>query len=189
MKTVAITLERPLVRSLGATFVFALITAALAQIAFRLPFTPVPVTLQVLGVVLSGMILGSRLGALAQLQYVSAGLAGAPVFAHFTGGPAVLLDPSGGYIPGFILGAFVTGLLVERCRKQDMSRMIMAGAAGVASLYACGAAWLYIWLSATGQETPGLYVWLMGIAPFIGIDSLKVVFASMATTSTIRWKR
>jgi biotin transport system substrate-specific component len=189
MKVIATTLDRPLVRGLGASLVFAGLMTALAQITFRLPFTPVPVTLQVFGAVLSGMLLGSRLGALAQLEYMAIGLAGAPVFAGWTGGPAALLGPSGGYIPGFVLGAFFTGLILERCRKQDMPKALLAGAAGVAGIYLCGASWLFTWLTLAGKESPGIWAWLMGVAPFVGVDTLKVTFAAMITTGIIRWRK
>lgn len=189
MRVIATTLERPLVRGIGASLVFAGLTAALAQVTLRLPFTPVPVTLQVLGAILSGMILGSRLGALAQLEYLTVGLAGAPVFAGWTGGPAALLGPSGGYIPGFVLGAFFTGLILERCRKQDMPRALFAGSVGVIAIYLCGASWLYTWLTLTGQDSPGIFVWLMGVAPFVGVDALKVTYAAMVITGIDRWRK
>ena len=120
---------------------------------------------------------------------MAVGLAGAPVFAGWIGGPVALLGPSGGYIPGFIFGAYFTGLIFERCRKQDMTKAMLAGAAGVAAIYWCGASWLAVWLSFTGKELPGTMVWLLGVAPFIGVDALKVVLAAMITTGAARWKR
>lgn len=189
MRTIATTLERQALRSAGATVVFALLTAALAQMGLRLPFTPVPVTMQVFGVVLSGLLLGSRLGALAQIEYLVAGLAGAPVFAHFSGGPAAFIGPSGGYLPGFVVGAFVTGLIAERCRRLDVRQAVLAGVAGVAGIYLCGAAWLSVWLQVAGKSFPSASAWILGIAPFIGIDAVKVVFAAMVATGRERWRK
>ncbi|MBI2843757.1 MAG: biotin transporter BioY [Armatimonadetes bacterium] len=178
-----------MVRSVGAAFALAALTALLAKVAFRLPFTPVPVTLQVLGVVLSGLLLGSRFGAVAQIQYLAAGVFGAPVFAGWTAGPASFLGPSGGYLSGFVVGAFITGLVFERSSRPYMARALAAGAAGVAGIYLCGAAWLHIWLAQHGGAFPGLSAWLLGIAPFIGVDAVKVTAAAAIVTGLVSWKR
>jgi len=187
MKTALITLDRPITRSLGATLIFAALTAIFAQAAVRLPFTPIPMTLQVLGVVLSGLFLGSRMGMLSQLEYLAAGLAGAPVFAHFSSGPAAICGPSGGYIPGFVLGAFTTGFFYERSRGDFVSAFT-AGMAGTAAIYICGAGWLAIWLSADGWGAERFGALLLGIAPFIGVDTVKVTLASMIAAGFRRWK-
>jgi len=189
MRTVALVLDRPAVRGFAATVGFAAVTAVLAQAAVRLPFTPVPVTLQVLAVALAGLFLGSRLGAIAQLEYLAAGLAGVPVFAGGTGGVSALLGPSGGYIPGFVAGAFITGLLFERARRPDLAHAFAAGMAGVAVIYACGAAWLAVWLSAAGGQWPAASAWMLGIAPFIAVDAVKVLLAAMIASGAVRWKR
>ena len=188
MKAISIALDRPVVKNFGATLVFAGLTALLAQAAVRLPFTPIPVTLQVLGMALSGLLLGSRLGALAQLEYLMAGLAGAPVFAGGSSGIVILLGPSGGYLPGFVLGAFITGLLFERCHKADMYRAFAAGMAGVAMLYICGVAWLTVWLTMSGAQS-SFSAWLLGALPFISIDAMKVTFAAMVASGAVRWKK
>ena len=72
----------------------AAVAAVAAQLAVPLPFTPVPFTLQVLAVVLSGLLLGPRQAALAMAVYVLVGAAGAPVFSQFQGGLGVILGPS-----------------------------------------------------------------------------------------------
>lgn len=189
MKAITTTLERPIARSLGMTFVFAAMTAGMAQIGFHLPNNPVPVTFQVLAMLLSGLLLGSRLGALAQLEYIIAGLAGAPIFYGFSHGPAVLLGPSGGYLPGMVLGASVTGLIFERAKKQDVFRASLAGLAGAAIVWWCGFTWLCMLGTATGANHPQLWAWLLGVAPFMGVDLLKVTVASMVATGKVNWKR
>lgn len=189
MKTVATVLDRPIARSFGVALTFTVLTACLAQAAVRLPFTPVPVTLQVLGVILSGLVLGSRLGALAQLQYLALGLAGAPVFAGAMGGPAVLLGPSGGYLPGFVAGAFLTGWLFERCPRPSIRNGFYAGMVGVAGIYICGAAWLSVWLTLVGTASPAVAAWIMGVLPFIGLDAVKVTLAAMIASSIDNWKK
>src|SRR5918912_1625773 len=88
----------------------AAVTAVAAQIAIPLPFSPVPFTLQVLAVVLSGLLLRSRYGALAQAIYVLVGAVGVPVFAQFSGGLGVVLGPTGGYLLSYPVAAAVAGL-------------------------------------------------------------------------------
>src|SRR5689334_22502878 len=119
--TITLDRNRITARGLIASLGFAGLTAICAQMAFRLPWTPVPVTLQVFAVLMSGLMLGRKLGALAQLEYLVIGLMGAPVFAGFTGGPAALLGPSGGYLPGFVLGAYFAGLVWERSRSRSFT--------------------------------------------------------------------
>src|SRR5512138_1361 len=102
-------------------FLFTVATAVSAQISFRLWFSPVPVTLQVLAVILSGLVLGSRWGAISQIQYLALGAAGAPVFANWTGGPMAFIGPSGGYLIGFVFGAYAAGWIFERLRKSNLA--------------------------------------------------------------------
>jgi biotin transport system substrate-specific component len=167
-------------RLLAASF-FALVTTACSQVAFHVWFTPVPVTLQVLGVILSGLVLGSRWGAVSQIQYLLMGAMGMPVFAGWMGGPAAFVGPSGGYLPGFVLGAFAAGWVFERLEGRTRASAWLAGIAGMIGIYAPGAAWLGIWLKLIGGQQWGAAagnVWILGIAPFIGVDLLKVAAAS-----------
>ena len=140
---------------------FALFVALAAQIAVRLPWTPVPITGQTFAVLLAGGALGSRRGAGSLVIYMLIGMAAVPVFAppaaalagdgnwgaHFifpwlgnSGLPWSIA--SGGYIVGFILAAYVTGLLAERSwdRKSWGSLAMLAGNA---ILYVPGLLWLY----------------------------------------------
>jgi len=93
---------------------FTMLTAIGAQI--EIPSTPVPFTLQTFFVLLSGVILGKRNGAISQLLYLSAGIIGAPVFSGFGFGVAKIVGPTGGYLLSFPVVAFIVGLLVERLR-------------------------------------------------------------------------
>ena len=92
--------------------IFAAITAILAQIEIPLPL--IPISGQTLAVGIAATVLGSRQGALAMLCYAAIGAVGIPVFAGFSGGPQVLVGPSGGYIFGFIAAAYITGLILEK---------------------------------------------------------------------------
>lgn len=173
-------LERSILREQSGYRAFLLtlmgagLTAVCGQIAVHLPGNPVPITLQVFAVVLCGMMLGSRLGMLAQVEYVAMGAMGLPVFAGFKGGWFALAGPTGGYLAGFIAAAFVVGWICERAAQATFSLRVLAGFVGVAVLYTFGRAWLAIW---TGDLT-GLTSWVWGVAPFVGVDCVKVIAAA-----------
>src|SRR5215211_6026822 len=93
----------------------AAVTAVAAQIA--IPIFPVPFTLQVFAVVLSGFLLGPRYGALAQVIYLLVGAIGVPVFAQFKGGLGVVLGPTGGYLVSYPIAAAVAGLATNAARS------------------------------------------------------------------------
>lgn len=105
--------------------IFAAITAVCAQISIYTPFSPVPVTLQVLAVFLSGAILGSRLGVTSQLVYILLGSIGLPVFSGFSGGPQVILGLYGGYIIGFPIASFVIGKLINLYKGKSFTIQII----------------------------------------------------------------
>lgn len=152
---------------------FAALTAVGARLTVELPFTPVPITLQVLAVLLAGLALGAKDGAASQVAYLAAFTAGLPVDAGGLG-TAAWTRPSAGYLAGFVLGAFVTGLLAEIGDRRSNVLRFGAALAGVAAIYVVGAAWLtYGFLG--GDWALG---WSQGIAPFIVIDIAKAVVAS-----------
>src|SRR5215210_8996578 len=93
---------------------FSLLTALSAQVVIPLPWTPVPITGQTFAVLLTGALLGSRLGALAMIAYLIEGASGLPFFHAGRGGFQHLLGPTAGYLWSFPAAAFVTGLLAER---------------------------------------------------------------------------
>ncbi|RKD32358.1 biotin transporter BioY [Thermohalobacter berrensis] len=96
-------------KNLAYVSIFAAITAVCAQIFINLPFTPVPVTLQVLAVFLSGALLGSRLGAMSQIVYLLLGAIGIPVFASFSGGFHILVGYTGGYLLSYPIASYLIG--------------------------------------------------------------------------------
>lgn len=162
-------------------FFFACATAVCARIAFHIGYTPVPITLQVLGVILSGLVLGSRWGAVSQIQYLMLGAMGLPVFAGGTAGPAAFAGPTGGYLLGFVAGAYLAGLIFEHLKSRTSLAAWIAGIAGIVGIYAAGATWLGLWLGCVSGKTLSGCIsgaWWMGIVPFIGIDLLKAVGAS-----------
>jgi biotin transport system substrate-specific component len=159
---------------IAAVGAFAALSAVSARVTINLPFTPVPVTLQVLVVLLAGLILGPRDGALSQLAYLAAITAGLPLDARMLG-PAVWATPTAGYLLGFVAGAYAAGWVAERARGRLPGAELLAGAAGILALYAVGAAWLTVFFL-HGNITAGFAA---GIAPFILIDLLKAAAAAL----------
>jgi biotin transport system substrate-specific component len=143
-----------------------------AQVAVQLPFSPVPITGQTLAVLLVGMLLGSRRGSLSLLAYLAEGLAGLPVFAGGTVGLARLLGPTGGYLVGFIVAAYVTGRLAERGWDRRVGTTILAMLLGNAAIYALGLPWLAAFVGGERALPLGLY-------PFIPGDLLKLALAAI----------
>lgn len=92
----------------------SLLIAVLAQISIPIPFSPVPITGQTVGVVLVGGLLGARRGAMAVLAYLMEGAMGLPVFAQMKAGAHVLVGPTAGYLWGFVIAAFLIGYLAEK---------------------------------------------------------------------------
>lgn len=121
-----------------------LFTALIAAGAFmKIPIPAVPFTLQFLFTMLAGLLLGSRLGALSVLVYMLLGLIGLPIFAQ-GGGPGYIFVPSFGYIPGFIVGTFVTGLIVEKQKELKFSKILFANFVGLMIVYAIGMLYYYL---------------------------------------------
>ena len=151
----------------------ALFTAILSVAAFvAIPAGTVPFTLQVYVVLLAGMVLGPRLGALSVLAYLILGLF-APVYAGGTSGLGALFSPTGGYLFGFIGAALVAGLIVQHGERTTL-RLLVAGLAGLVPIYALGTMWLAMQL----HLTPGAAA-LTGITPFIWLDVLKAAAAAL----------
>ncbi|MBU4175632.1 MAG: biotin transporter BioY [Actinobacteria bacterium] len=157
---------------------FAVLTGLGAWL--RIPILPVPVTLQVLFVLLSGLALGPHLGAASQLLYISAGLCGLPVFAAFPHvGPAVLFGPTGGYLLAFPAAAGITGWVGERLGERNVNgwwACTVACGFGLLVIYAVGAGWLAVWLQMHGKSA--LLAFSLGVKPFLLVDSLKALAAS-----------
>lgn len=160
----------------------AAVTAVAAQIAIPLPFTPVPFTLQVLAVVLSGLLLGPRYGALAQVIYVLVGAAGAPVFAGFKGGLGIIAGPTGGYLVSYPFAAAIAGLAAyaaaHALRRRALWISCLWGTAGLAVIYALGATWL-----AVVTDLPVAAALAQGVLPFVVFDLIKVGLASLVAVA------
>jgi biotin transport system substrate-specific component len=163
----------------AAVLLLAALTAAAAQVTIHLPFTPVPLTLQPMVVLLGGAALGSRLGMISQMLYLCAGIAGLPVFAAsaiLLPGPLRILGPTGGYLLSYPFAAFLTGWLAERGFDRRYVPSVIAMTAGLAIVFTFGVTWL-AWFArptATGLET----ALKTGLYPFLPMDLYKVLVAA-----------
>jgi biotin transport system substrate-specific component len=157
-------------RTMTTAALFAALMAILSQIAVPLPFTPVPVTLQSLAVFLTGVILGSKRGAMAIVVYTLMGLVGLPVFAQGEAGLGVLLGPKGGYIFGFILAAFIIGRIVEKTKELSYLKTLGSMVVGLIIFYATGWVQIKFVLDLSFKEA-----FFIGVAPFLPFDLIKIV--------------
>ena len=155
-----------------------------AQLAVRLPFSPVPVTAQTFAVLMIGALFGSRRGGLSVLLYVIEGAMGLPVFAMGQGGAAVLLGPRGGYLVGFIVAAYAVGLLAERGWDRRIGSTILAMVLGNALIYTFGLLWLFCLRLVFRVPIGTGSVLAMGLYPFIVGDVLKIVLAAIVLPSS-----
>lgn len=161
------------VRDMVLVSLFAALTAIGAWCTIPLP-TPVPFTLQILFCIYSGLLLGSRNGALSQVVYVLMGLAGMPVFSGGKGGMNYIFEPTFGYLIGFIVCAYVIGKLTERTNRVTMKKLILYVALGLLVEYILGASWLYFnlkfYLAIDYTVKQAIYG---GVAPFVLWDCIK----------------
>ncbi|MGH9431057.1 MAG: biotin transporter BioY [Terriglobia bacterium] len=149
---------------------FALLTAVLAQFYVRLPFTPVPLTGQTLGVLASGAVLGSRRGFLSQILYLALGVAGLPVFAGGTASLPHLLASDGGYLLSFPIAAALLGWCVEQGASRKTWTLVVALIASDVVILALGVTWLWaVWGGSVGKALA------LGFYPFVICDIAKLV--------------
>lgn len=121
----------------------AIFTALISIGAFiRIPIGVIPITLQLLFVILAGLLLGGRLGGLAVLTYIIIGLTGVPVFTQ-GGGVAYVFHPTFGYLLGFMTAAFVAGSLTERL-DNNFKNYLLSGIVGLVFVYLWGGTYLYL---------------------------------------------
>ncbi|MDW7776864.1 MAG: biotin transporter BioY [Methanosarcinales archaeon] len=150
---------------------FAALTAIGAFIKIPLPLSPVPITLQVFFVLLAGLLLGARWGGTSMVVYVMLGIIGLPVFSGGSSGLGVLMGPTGGYLIGFVAGAFITGLIYTEA-GHNMPVTIGAMICGLAAIYLPGV----IQLSFVANMSL-LQAVAVGIVPFLIGDAIKIVAA------------
>ena len=166
-----------LTRSAGLVIGFSLLTAASAQI--KIPMFPVPITGQTFVVLLTGALLGSRLGAMTMVAYLVEGASGLPFFNGFSGGIQHILGPTGGYLVAFPAAAYIAGAFAEHGWDKRFLTAVAAMTIGSIVILFCGWAWLSQFM------TPAV-AFRAGITPFIVGDIVKIILA--AAVLPLGWK-
>lgn len=179
--------QRSVIQPVILVLLGSLFIALLAQVSIPLPFTPVPITGQTLGVALVGAALGRKLGFLTLITYLVEGASGLPVFAAGGFGLARIIGPSGGYLVAFPFAAALIGYLVERYgADRKFFPTLLSMLAGDLVVFAVGATWLGVWLS-IGGKFPGIMgVLIMGVIPFLPGSLIKASIAAAILPTT--WK-
>ncbi|GLY11586.1 biotin transporter BioY [Pseudobacillus badius] len=164
---------------------FAALMAIGANVSPFLTIGGVPVTLQLMFAILAGGLLGSRLGSFSMMAYVCIGLAGAPVFAQFKGGPASILSPTFGFVLSFIAVAYATGKLLSEPSKK--AAYLYTGAVVILLNYVIGTHYMYAafrWWAEAPQGFSYAVAWSW-MAAYLPLD-LAVIALSLASVPKIR---
>ncbi len=156
------------IKEMTLTSLFAALTVVGSYIFIPLPFSPVPITLQLLFAFLSGGILGKRLGLLSQVLYLFMGAIGLPVFAAGTGGIGIFFGPTGGYLLGFLPAAYLAGI-----GKNKFNTKLLYLLLALFFLYLSGITGLIIFGGLNINSALKT-----GILPFLPGDLFKVFLAS-----------
>ena len=159
-------------RDLIITALFTALTSVGGFIS--IPLGPVPITLQTLFVVLSGLILGGKLGAISQITYVILGLIGLPVFSGGSGGLTSVVSPTFGFLLSFIVAAYVIGKLTEK--NKSISRIISSVILGSFIIYIIGVPYFYfIFTNYLGKSINFYSALKYSCIPFIPGDIIKAI--------------
>ncbi|HKK95099.1 MAG TPA: biotin transporter BioY, partial [Anaerovoracaceae bacterium] len=147
---------------------FVAITAICSWITIPLPFTPVPINMATFAVIMSGLVLGARLGAISQIIYIFIGIVGMPVFSGFSSGFGVLVGPTGGYLMGYIFIALLSGIL----SKNHDYKIFIGIVLGNVMCYILGSLW-FMYITESNLTT----TLTLCVFPFILGDILKILLA------------
>lgn len=176
--------------------VLVLVGTAFIAIAakIKVPFYPVPMTLQTLAVLMIGATYGFRLGTLTVLAYLAEGLVGLPVFTNTppaVAGPLYFLGPTGGFLIGFVFQAAIVGYAADRGFDRSIPRLAGAMLAGEIVMMTLGFVWL-AWFAQLSSGATGLGIGkalAAGVTPFILGDLLKLALAALAVPAAWRLLR
>jgi biotin transport system substrate-specific component len=177
--------SKKMTKTLGRTHemvyiaVFAVLIAVCSWISIP---TEIPFTLQTMGVVLAGGILGGKRATIAVLVYILLGAVGVPVFSGFTGGLSILAGTTGGYIIGF-LGTTLVMWLMQRCFGNKLPVLILSMVLGILVCYAFGTLWFAVVYAKTMGATGLLTILGWCVFPFIIPDLIKIAVAILIISS------
>lgn len=157
------------------------LTALSAQVAFYLPFTPVPITMQTFVILLSSAAVGAQRAAIAQFFYLALALVGLPIMADGQGGLNAIYGATSGYLVGFIFASALVGYLAKVLPTTNLKNVFIGYAVGSVTIYFFGATGLMIYADLSPMSAISA-----GILPFILGDVLKALAAS--ATLPIAWQ-
>ena len=166
----------------GLVVLGTLVLAVAAKV--KVPFYPVPMTLQTFAVMAIAALYGGRLAVVTLVAYLAEGFAGFPVFTNTPpalAGPAYFLGPTGGFLIGFVVAAAIVGYAADRGWTHSIVKLFAAMLAGEVALMALGFVWL-AWFAALSSGSTGLGMetaFAAGVAPFLLGDLLKIVLAAL----------
>ena len=162
---------------LSLAMLFACVMGLLAQLRFFLPPSPVPITGQVFGVFLAGILLG-KWGGISQCIYTGFGVMGVPWFAGLNSGFSYLFGPTGGYLIGFIFAAFFIGYFTDRHIRSRgfFSMFALMLFATFILIYIPGLIFLYIWM---GSSIGIAQLLMIGMIPYIVVDVIKAIITAV----------
>ncbi|MEA1986322.1 MAG: biotin transporter BioY [Candidatus Marinimicrobia bacterium] len=140
----------------------SILIALFSQISIRIPFSPVPITGQTLAIMLVGVMLGSKKGALSVLIYLLEGAVGIPVFANFSGGIQHLLGPTGGYLFSFIIATFIIGYFYEKNRNRNLLLSLFAVLLTHLIIFGIGLSWLSFYVGLDKVLSIGFFPFIPG---------------------------
>ena len=165
-------------RNLARAALFAALTGAFAYVSFPNPVSPAPITLQVLGVFLAGIMLGPAWGGVAMMLYLLAGAVGVPIFAGGSAGIGILFGSTAGYLWSYPITAVLIGVLVHSglevrdLRAASTTRLVGAMVAGVVVIYGLGVLGIM-----AVNDVGFVAAFLAGAAAFIPAEALKIAAA------------
>ncbi len=183
-------------KGLISILIYLLLGAVLSQISIPLPFTTVPLTMQIFAVSLTGLILGSKKGLISILIYLLLGSIGLPVFAQMSGGLGILMGPTGGFLLGCPLMAFVVGYVSER--SSSKLYILLSMVLGLSVVYITGTIMFSVVTKSTIQESilacvavserssSKLYILLSMVLGLSVVYITGTIMFSVVTKSTIQ---
>ena len=162
------------VKGMMLSALFAAVTAVLAQISVPIPVSAVPFSLGIVGVFLSGALLGRKEALISQLIYILLGAVGLPVFSQFRGGFSVLAGPTGGYLFVYPVMALLISAICVKAKKRSFPVLVVSMLPALALCYVAGSLWLAFM---SGITIPAAFA--AGALPFIVPDCIKIVLSSL----------
>ncbi len=173
-------LKNSKVYSMALIALFAALTAVFSQII--IPIGPVPINLALLSVFICGGVLGWKKASLSMVIYILLGIAGVPVFSGFQGGLAKIAGPTGGYIVGYLIAAFVIGIITDKFGRKILP-LICSMILGLILCYAFGTIWFVLLMN------QGIVASLMTcVIPFLPGDAVKIAAAVIVVKALSKTK-